>query len=289
MSLKDTSLEDMIYMDTFTLHDGIYMSREELPALSYPDEGNEHCFAVEADSFWFNHRNGIIKASMELLPPDKVLFDVGGGNGFVSAFLNAGGYNTILFEPGEQGAKNAKTRGVDNIFCALFDKKTIRSASVPAVGIFDVLEHIENDKEFLEEILDLLKLGGNLYITVPAHRWLWSFADARAGHFRRYNMTHLKGKLKSLGYEVPYASYFFRPLPLPLFLARKVLKIGKNGRIKNDVDHKQARTQHAPGTLGKLLLRFLQREIVLVKRGKVMRFGGSVLIIAQKPGVAQRQ
>lgn len=59
--------------------DGIfYASAGE--AISYPDEGNEACFEVEDQSFWFRHRNDCIRELVRNFPPRGrgPIFDVGG-------------------------------------------------------------------------------------------------------------------------------------------------------------------------------------------------------------------
>ena len=58
--------------------------------------------------------------------------------------------------------------------------------------LLDVLEHIENDKEFLILIKKKLKINGRLLITVPAFEKLWSSEDDAAGHFRRYTIERPK-------------------------------------------------------------------------------------------------
>ncbi|HEX3866389.1 MAG TPA: hypothetical protein VHV78_06525, partial [Gemmatimonadaceae bacterium] len=68
--------------------------------LSYPDHGNQMCFQVEDTSFWFRHRNRCIVEMLRRLPPSGTVFDVGGGNGFVTAGLLKAGFDSILVEPG---------------------------------------------------------------------------------------------------------------------------------------------------------------------------------------------
>ena len=41
-----------------------------------------------------------------------------------------------------------------------------------AIGAFDLLEHIANDDDVLQQIYNALEPGGFLFITVPQHRWL---------------------------------------------------------------------------------------------------------------------
>lgn len=73
-------------------------------AISYPDEGNEACFEVEDQSFWFRHRNHCIRELVRNFPPQGPLFDVGGGNGFVAKGLMDAGWEVVLVEPGPSEA-----------------------------------------------------------------------------------------------------------------------------------------------------------------------------------------
>lgn len=57
-----------------------------------------------------------------------------------------------------------------------------------AICAMDVLEHIENDHEFLNLLTGLLKPGAALMITVPAYQFLFSQHDTNLRHFRRYRI-----------------------------------------------------------------------------------------------------
>ena len=61
---------------------GIWFSKKR-SHISYPEDGNLRCLAVEDSSFWFKHRNKCIIESMRLFPPEGVVYDVGAGNGYV--------------------------------------------------------------------------------------------------------------------------------------------------------------------------------------------------------------
>ena len=41
----------------------------EVGEISYPEEGNEACFEVEDQSFWFLHRNDCIRELVRNFPP----------------------------------------------------------------------------------------------------------------------------------------------------------------------------------------------------------------------------
>jgi len=56
----------------------------------------------------------------------------------------------------------------------------------------DVLEHIEDDRQELEQASKHLAPGGHLIVLSPAYAWLFSPFDQAIGHYRRYNAHGLK-------------------------------------------------------------------------------------------------
>jgi SAM-dependent methyltransferase len=261
--------------------DGIWYAADA-EAISYPAEGNEKCFSIEEQSFWFAHRNACINALIETwLPADGgAIFDIGGGNGYVAKAILEAGRDVVLVEPGISGARNARNRGVPVVVCASLETARFAPGSLSAASLFDVLEHIEDDEAFLQALCRLLKPGGRVYLTVPAYNALWSHHDDAAGHFRRYTRAGLAQVLESSGFSVDYASYFFRPLPIPVFLLRSLpqkLGIGKPETVADGGldDHKVSST-----FVRRLLAAALRPEIDTIRRRQTMRFGGSCLVAA---------
>ena len=248
-------------------------------AVSYPDDGHEQCAEIEAGSFWFKHRNACITALLDTLPPpDLTVFDIGGGNGFVASALQSAGYETVVVEPGESGASKAATRNIPNVICAALQDAQFKRGSLPAVGLFDVVEHIEDDVSFMQEIGALLAPGGRVYLTVPAYQWLWSDADDAAGHFRRHTTASMTTLLQRAGLGVDYATYFFRFLPLPVFVLRAM-----PARLGLTRQAEQVQQDHAGAGAAAGLVEFILRpEVENIGRLKAMRFGGSCLIAASK-------
>jgi SAM-dependent methyltransferase len=190
--------------------------------ISYPEEGNEACFEVEDRSFWFRHRNACIVEMVRIFPPrgKGPIFDVGGGNGFVAKGLMDAGWDVVLVEPGPSGASNAKKRGVEHVVCGTTHSAGFQAGSLPAIGVFDVVEHIEDDLGFLRHLWDLLEPGGMLYLTVPAYNFLWSHEDVDAGHFRRYSLRQIEQKLVHACFEMTHSTYIFQWLVVPVGLFR---------------------------------------------------------------------
>jgi SAM-dependent methyltransferase len=64
---------------------------------------------------------------------------------------------------------------------------------------FEVLEHIDDDKEALAEWLLLVRPGGHLMLSVPAFQERFGAMDTHAGHFRRYSPADLEDRLIEAG------------------------------------------------------------------------------------------
>jgi SAM-dependent methyltransferase len=231
----------------------------ELNAISYPSEGNEACFQIEEQSFWFQHRNVLIQSLVQHFCARSVFFDVGGGNGFVTKGLQDAGTTAVLVEPGSQGVLNARKRGVEHVVQSMWSPDIVRPKCAEAIGLFDVVEHIQDDIGFLKGVHQTLAPDGLVFITVPALHSLWSYEDIYAGHFRRYRLGELQRLLINTGFKVEYNSYFFSMLPLPIFALRSVPSfLG----LRKSPDTASIRKEHsnAKGMAGRLMDRWLQWE-----------------------------
>ena len=71
----------------------------------------------------------------------------------------------------------------------------------------NVLEHIENDTEILNDLNKLLNKDGHLCIYVPAFQSLYSAIDRSVGHFRRYDRAELIQKVQNAGFNVLSCEY----------------------------------------------------------------------------------
>lgn len=268
------------YFSKLELKEGLFLS-DGKTNISYPEEGNQIYFDVEENSFWFKHRNKCIAKLVKKHSIEKTFVDIGGGNGYVSKGLKEVGMDTILMEPGIEGCLNAKKRGVDIIVCSTLEESGCKENSLPNVGLFDVVEHIENEKLFIENIYKHMKVDGMLYLTVPSYSFLWSSEDELAGHFRRYSLSQIENLLKNNGFIIVYSSYFFTFLPIPILFKRTLL--GKFKPRKNtSKDIVQNEHENKSGILNKILNFLLNREITKISNGKKLNFGSSCIVVAKK-------
>lgn len=248
--------------------------------ISYPPEGNEVCFELEDQSFWFGHRNRCITSVVRSFPPAGTFFDLGGGNGFVSLGLEKAGYPCVVVEPGSVGALNARRRGLPNVICATLEDVNFPRHSLPAAGLFDVLEHIADDVGFLQLLHQRLGVGGRTYLTVPAYPWLWSAEDVSAGHFRRYTLSSLAAVLIHSGFEVEFASYIFSALPLPILVSRTLPSLFGRRTAGNT---SEAISEHRSGlkTLLRIAAGVFNWELQRLEQKKAIPAGASCLVVAR--------
>ena len=258
---------------------GRWMARSATE-VSYPEDGHASNFEVEDTSFWFQHRNRVITALVEKYSPEKLLFDIGGGNGCVSDALQRSGHPTVLVEPGPEGIRNARKRGISTLVQATLEDAGFRPNSMAAAGAFDVVEHIEDDAGFVRSIGELLEPGGHFFVTVPAFQSLWSSVDVAAGHYRRYTRAELRNLFESAGLVPVFDSYIFWPLP-PLVLLTRSIPSRLNLRTSREADT-VAREHGAGGSSGaSLMKRLLDPEAKRVAQGKTMPVGNSIIAVAR--------
>lgn len=76
------------------------------------------------------------------------------------------------------------------------------------IGLFDVLEHIEDDVSALTELGKCLSPTGKLLLTVPAFPWMWTAHDEIHHHHRRYSKAALQKAIAEAGLKVEMISSF---------------------------------------------------------------------------------
>jgi hypothetical protein len=254
-------------------------------AVSYPEWGNQACFDVEDSSFWFRHRNACILEVVRQYPPPGPLFDVGGGNGFVAKAMQDAGLEVVLVEPGGAGTANARKRGLQHVVRTTLEDAGFLPGTLPAVGLFDVVEHMADDYTFLQTIQTYLSSHGRVYLTVPAYQVLWSGADVVAGHYRRYSRRPLGELLEKAGLQVEFATGFFQFLP-PAILAMRAIPYRLGRKTLPEVqagDTKMIRQHKIKSDLIARTLNWIQeREVAGIRERRENEFGASWLVVARK-------
>jgi SAM-dependent methyltransferase len=150
-----------------------------------------------------------------LAPP---FLEVGCGKGDVSVHLARKGWSGLAIDFSDAAIAHAQRAlapypGVSVRRQALAQTR----GSFRTILMWDVLEHIDDDRSALRDIATLLQPGGHLLIAVPSNPREWRWDDDFYGHFRRYTVDELTAKLADAGMQ----SQAFWDFTFPLFWAMR--------------------------------------------------------------------
>lgn len=233
---------------------------------------------LEESNFWFRSRNKLLVWALgRYAPTFRSFLEIGCGTAFVLTGVGARYPQARLLgsEIFVDGLAFAASR-VPSAELMQMDARAIPFRDeVDVIGAFDVLEHIEEDEQVLDEMLAALTPGGIILVSVPQHRWLWSPADDHAHHVRRYTGPELRGKVEAAGFEVLRSTSFVSFLFPAMFLSR--LRSSKSQAEFDPTDELKL-----PKVLNTVLYGVMRVELALIKLGINFPIGGSRLIVARK-------
>jgi len=157
-------------------------------------------------------------------------------------------------------------------FCARFD----------LIGLFDVLEHLYDDNQVLLDMRSVLRPGGVLFLTVPAHPSWWSYYDEANQHLRRYAPSELQNKLVKAGYSIEYVTQFNASI-FPLVWIRRwvTMWIGRDSNRSSRTRDMALRELRILPFANDLLTFLLAQEARLLARRRRLPIGTSLLAIAR--------
>lgn len=260
--------------------DGIKVFHQDIMDFNddFNAEGIDYHSKLESNHFWYvARREFIVKKFLKFISMESKIIEIGAGTGHMSRELIKSGYkNFAVGEMHLNGLRYAKQNHIEE--CYQFDLlRTPFKEEFDIVCMFDVLEHIQDEKSALENVNNMLKgSGGMVVLTLPAHQWLWSVVDEATGHKRRYSKKHLNKVLAESGFEIIEMQYFFTFL-VPLFLLRSLLNIRNKGKGVAEVNSGAFIGDFTNSTLKKLS-RFENKFRKFVPE----IFGSSLFAIARK-------
>ena len=233
---------------------------------------------VESGHFWFRARGKLIVWALKKYAPSMHSFlDVGCGTGFIlsqvaAAFPQA---NLLGSEMFSTGLKFATSRLVGVEFVQMDARHIPYIDEFGAIGAFDVIEHIEEDTDVLQQMYRALKPGGIMLLTVPQHQWLWSQVDEYSCHVRRYDAAELHRKVEGAGFVILRSTSFISLL-LPAMMISRGAKKHQRG------DESETAELAIPKVVNVLFGFVMWLEAYLVKVGVSFPLGASRLLVARK-------
>jgi len=259
------------------------------PTESYDPALYADLAAVEDRHFWFRARNQTILSLFRSVEPTLAngyrVLEVGCGDGNVLQALAPAATRGVVIGMDLHLAGLAiahRRAGSARLVCADIAHPPF-DGDVDVIGLFDVLEHLDDDISALRALHAILKRGGVLLITVPAAPALWSYFDVASHHKRRYTIGELSSRLRSAGFSIERLTPYMSPLYPLVWISRKALRRNAN-RSSDPVDGwnvAQADLRVRP-VIGVVLEFLLKQESRLLNRGWTPPIGTSLLGIARK-------
>jgi SAM-dependent methyltransferase len=236
---------------------------------------------VEETHFWFVGRNNILGAALGTLTADgsrpRSVLEIGCGTGNALRVLREGLPDATLIgmDAFHAGLLYARSRTDASLvegriehmpFCRRFD----------LIGMFDVLEHMEDDVAALRLVVESLEPGGRLMLTVPAGPSLWSRVDEESQHQRRYTDRHLRGVLGAAQCRVEYMTYFMSLTYPAVWISRRLERWFPAAPRQSAIE----RELHVPRVVNSVFRHMLRLEVPAIRRRYRLPFGTSILAIA---------
>lgn len=240
---------------------------------------------AEDRHFWFRARNDVIATLLRQLEPAFP-------QGYRAIELGCGTGNTLRVLADEcrrgrvfgidfqrEGLQHARQRVGPRVVQADVQRSPFSpSLRFDLIGMFDVLEHVDDDCRVLADIRSWLTDAGMLMLTVPASPALWSAFDVAAHHRRRYTAEELESKLTGAGFRVEYLSPFMVSLYPLAWIKRRF----HSSRIQRDPFAAVIDDLRIVPVVNGALEWLLSRELRPIAARRRLPFGVSLIAIARR-------
>jgi len=248
---------------------------------SFNKDNFEFLFEMEQRHFWHVGRREIICVLLKQIyhedVSDVAMIEIGCGNGSVLQFLANKGMNIEGADLFLEALQFCRKRTGVPLYQLNALNTPFADEQYDVVGLFDVIEHIDDDEAVLREMYRICKPGGRIILTVPANKRLWSYFDVMSHHKRRYGKKELYQKLQCAGFVIEKISFYVFFL-LPVLFFYRLLSLR---RPPGEMDlSSRAEVQTIP-LINEIFLSALRLERLLIKRLN-LPLGTSLVAIARK-------
>lgn len=206
----------------------------EITYLSAPAEVSmaDHWYEIASiDHFWIRRRFKVLQLlAGDIISGARAIAEIGCGNGLVQRQIEDAYRKEVAGFDLNEAALKINMSCTSPVHCYdIFQKHATLRERFDVIFLFDVLEHIADERKFLEALIYHLAPGGHLVLNVPAGHWAFSQYDRAAGHVRRYSIRSLREAVAPTGLRIGKWTYWGLPL-VPTLLVRKIWLMGKQGK-----------------------------------------------------------
>jgi SAM-dependent methyltransferase len=154
---------------------------------------------------------------------NATILDAGSGDGWFATQLivsarhrsaSAGGWRVLCWDPSYEASDIERLACSASLGQRIDFTRTLPDGRFPCILLLDVLEHVEDDLEFLTDLARThLDRDGNVLLSVPCWRILYGQHDRQLGHHRRYDPQTCRHLIRQAGLRIERSGgLFFGPL-----------------------------------------------------------------------------
>lgn len=183
------------------------------------------------DKVWLRSKRakiyGFRKIAANMVSSNKLVLDVGCGDGLISEHLIKKGFRVVGIDIAVSGLKQAKYRGVSCVRCSAYHLP-FKENSFDSVMMSEILEHLDTPENALLEMRRAVEHNAQLVVTVPnSGYWIYRLkclfgatqkeAQGNPTHVQFFSFRSLEALLSRLGFrikkvvgitEIPKAGFF---------------------------------------------------------------------------------
>jgi SAM-dependent methyltransferase len=210
--------------------------------------------------------------------------DIGCGAGGILAKLASPPFNfdAVGIDMSPIAREYCAKRGLTALDGSLPDNLPFKDPqSFDVIVMSEVVEHVPQDRASIAAAARLLRPGGLLVCTVPAHMWLWSAHDDFNYHQRRYTRSQFGDLFKNL--DTPMEQLllsYYQAASFPLVVGGRFV-----GKLKAKLsNHPPAEpvVKPLPGIINWPLTKAFEVEKLWLRRGLRSPWGTSVITVHRR-------
>lgn len=233
------------------------------------DSENPLKLLADAENVYFG-----VKEAVEKNFPNKniSILEIGTGLGYLTYSLNKAGYKTVGLDISEEAVSRANKR-YGNYYTSGDLFKVSKEIKYDCVIMTELIEHVENPKDFIGAALSLVKEGGKLILTTPnksiapkdtiwqsdvppVHLW-WLAEESVACIAKSFNKN-----CEFIDFT-PYTSKFYEDkavVPIEKIQA-SLPRMDKNGKLLSHYENNSFKSRYLSPKI-RYVLSYIRRRII---------------------------
>ncbi|TSC91531.1 MAG: 2-polyprenyl-3-methyl-5-hydroxy-6-metoxy-1,4-benzoquinol methylase [Parcubacteria group bacterium Licking1014_17] len=210
------------------------------------EQNLRHRDVVDKDFFlWMARNRKINKYFLNALSRAGIrngkLLDVGCGTGGFLVEAKRAGFNTIGIDFDENQINTAKNYGLTDVYSDdILNFLNKHNDEYDVITGLEIIEHLDNPKEFLEAVFKSIKIGGYFCLSTPNRSRIGSkneFWDFPYHHLTRWNKSCLLEMAKTIGFK---SISIREELPIDYIISK--LRLGLGVFIRKLIKSKNKKT-----------------------------------------------